>query len=65
LLKQDIPHEVPNAKPHEREAHLIERAGMPGAVTLLTNGKTINWRNQRFLFSQYSLHPAVKMGFQN
>jgi preprotein translocase subunit SecA len=37
LLKQGIPHEVLNAKQHEREAHIIERAGMPGAVTIATN----------------------------
>ncbi len=37
LNKQNIPHEVLNAKQHEREAHIIERAGMPGAVTIATN----------------------------
>jgi len=29
--------EVLNAKQHEREAHIIEQAGMPGAVTIATN----------------------------
>ncbi|MEY4719040.1 MAG: preprotein translocase subunit SecA, partial [Pseudomonadota bacterium] len=37
LQQQGIPHEVLNAKQHEREAHIIERAGMPGAVTIATN----------------------------
>ena len=26
-----------NAKQHEREAHIVEQAGMPGAVTIATN----------------------------
>lgn len=37
LQKQGIKHEVLNAKQHEREAHIIEQAGMPGAVTIATN----------------------------
>ncbi len=38
LLKAaDIPHEVLNAKQHEREAGIIARAGEPGAVTIATN----------------------------
>lgn len=38
LLHQlNIPHEVLNAKQHEREAHIIAQAGMPGAVTIATN----------------------------
>ena len=37
LHKQGIRHEVLNAKQHEREAHIIENAGMPGAVTIATN----------------------------
>ncbi len=32
-----IPHEVLNAKQHEREAHIIAEAGRPGAVTIATN----------------------------
>ena len=32
-----IPHEVLNAKNHEREAHIIEKAGQKGAVTIATN----------------------------
>ncbi len=37
LKKQGISHEVLNAKQHEREAHIVEQAGMPGAVTIATN----------------------------
>lgn len=37
LKKQGIEHEVLNAKQHEREAHIIQQAGMPGAVTIATN----------------------------
>jgi preprotein translocase subunit SecA len=32
-----IPHEVLNAKQHEREAHIVANAGRPGAVTIATN----------------------------
>jgi preprotein translocase subunit SecA len=37
LTQQNIKHEVLNAKQHEREAHIIEMAGMPSAVTIATN----------------------------
>ncbi|MDT8406670.1 MAG: preprotein translocase subunit SecA [Methylococcales bacterium] len=37
LTKDGIAHEVLNAKQHEREAQIIARAGMPGAVTIATN----------------------------
>ncbi|MBI4033382.1 preprotein translocase subunit SecA [Candidatus Saccharibacteria bacterium] len=38
LLKTaNVPHEVLNAKSHEREAMIIAKAGEPGAVTLATN----------------------------
>ena len=37
LKQQGIRHEVLNAKQHEREAHIVEQAGMPGAVTIATN----------------------------
>lgn len=37
LTKAGIKHEVLNAKQHEREAHIVEQAGRPGAVTLATN----------------------------
>ena len=37
LTKQKVPHEVLNAKQHEREAMIIAQAGRPGAVTIATN----------------------------
>jgi preprotein translocase subunit SecA len=37
LRKEGIPHEVLNAKQHEREAHIVAQAGRPGAVTIATN----------------------------
>ena len=37
LTQAKIKHEVLNAKQHEREAHIIENAGRPGAVTIATN----------------------------
>ena len=37
LKKNGIPHEVLNAKHHEREAAIVARAGIKGAVTVATN----------------------------
>jgi preprotein translocase subunit SecA len=37
LKRENIPHNVLNAKNHEREAEIIERAGQIGAVTVATN----------------------------
>ena len=37
LKKKKIPHEVLNAKAHEREASIIENAGAKGSVTIATN----------------------------
>ncbi len=37
LKKNGVPHEVLNAKHHEREAMIIARAGVKGAVTVATN----------------------------
>jgi preprotein translocase subunit SecA len=37
FTKAGIPHQVLNAKQHEREAKIIEQAGAPGAVTIATN----------------------------
>jgi preprotein translocase subunit SecA len=37
LDKRGIPHEVLNAKHHEREAHIVAQAGRAGAVTIATN----------------------------
>jgi preprotein translocase subunit SecA len=37
LNRKGIPHEVLNAKQHEREAMIVAQAGSPGAVTVATN----------------------------
>ncbi len=37
LVGEKIPHEVLNAKQHEREAHIVAEAGRPGAITIATN----------------------------
>jgi len=37
LKKRGIPHQVLNAKFHEKEAEIIAQAGKPGAVTIATN----------------------------
>ncbi|MBP3984509.1 preprotein translocase subunit SecA [Pseudoxanthomonas helianthi] len=37
LRNAGVPHEVLNAKQHEREAHIVANAGRPGAVTIATN----------------------------
>jgi len=37
LKRRGIGFEVLNAKQHEREAHIVAQAGMPGAITVATN----------------------------
>ena len=37
LERHGVEHNVLNAKQHEREAHIIENAGQPGAITIATN----------------------------
>ena len=37
LKKKGIKHQVLNAKQHEREAHIVQNAGRPGAITIATN----------------------------
>jgi len=37
LKKAKIPHNVLNAKNHDKEAHIIAQAGRPGSVTIATN----------------------------
>ncbi|MDX9739277.1 MAG: SEC-C metal-binding domain-containing protein [Candidatus Dojkabacteria bacterium] len=37
LSKDGVPHEVLNAKQHEREAKIVSNAGQKGAVTIATN----------------------------
>ena len=37
LKRKNIPHNVLNAKQHQREAEIVAHAGMPGAITISTN----------------------------
>ena len=37
LKRRGIPHQVLNAKYHQKEAQIVTRAGQPGAVTIATN----------------------------
>ncbi|HEX3914586.1 MAG TPA: preprotein translocase subunit SecA [Steroidobacteraceae bacterium] len=37
LQSEKVPHEVLNAKQHEREAHIVAEAGRPGHITIATN----------------------------
>jgi preprotein translocase subunit SecA len=37
LKRKGVPHEVLNAKQHEKEAHIVALAGQKGAVTISTN----------------------------
>ncbi|MHB8416827.1 MAG: preprotein translocase subunit SecA [Myxococcales bacterium] len=37
LKKQGIPHNVLNAKQHEKEAHIVAQAGRKGSITISTN----------------------------
>ncbi|SOB86994.1 protein translocase subunit secA [Sphingomonas guangdongensis] len=37
LQQEGVPHEVLNARLHEREAHIVAQAGRKGAVTIATN----------------------------
>ena len=37
LERRGVPHQVLNAKQHEREAYVVAQAGRPGAVTVATN----------------------------
>ncbi len=37
LKRRGIPHNVLNAKQHQREAEIVANAGLPGAITIATN----------------------------
>jgi preprotein translocase subunit SecA len=37
MTREKIPHNVLNAKQHQREAEIVTNAGLPGAVTIATN----------------------------
>jgi preprotein translocase subunit SecA len=37
LKRKGVPHNVLNAKQHQREAEIVSNAGMPGSITIATN----------------------------
>jgi len=37
LKRKTVPHNVLNAKQHQREAEIVQNAGLPGAITIATN----------------------------
>jgi preprotein translocase subunit SecA len=37
LKRKNVPHNVLNAKQHQREAEIVQNAGLPGAITIATN----------------------------
>jgi preprotein translocase subunit SecA len=37
LKRKNVPHNVLNAKHHQREAEIVAHAGLPGAITIATN----------------------------
>jgi preprotein translocase subunit SecA len=37
LKRKNVPHNVLNAKQHQREAEIVANAGLPGAITIATN----------------------------
>jgi len=59
LKARRIPHEVLNAKYHEKEAYIIAQAGRPGAVTIATNmagrGTDIVLGGNREFLAKYEL----------
>ncbi len=62
LNKNNIDHSVLNAKQHEKEAEVIEKAGMPGNVTISTNmagrGTDIKLGNEKKILKE----EAIKAG---
>jgi len=69
LSRSKIPHNVLNAKNHEREADIVARAGQKGAVTIATNmagrgtdiklGEGVIWVPRETILSQTSLADKI------
>jgi preprotein translocase subunit SecA len=69
LRRSKIPHNVLNAKNHEREAEIVAGAGQAGSVTIATNmagrgtdiklGASVVWLDRQVVMSQASLNDKV------
>jgi preprotein translocase subunit SecA len=69
LKLRSIPHQVLNAKQHQREAEIVTNAGLPGTVTIATNmagrgtdiklGAEVVWVPREVILSQSSLSDKV------
>lgn len=69
LQRENIPHNVLNAKQHEREAEIVARAGQKGAITIATNmagrgtdiklGEDVVWLDRQIIESNITLDNYV------
>ncbi|HEX2677813.1 MAG TPA: preprotein translocase subunit SecA, partial [Polyangiales bacterium] len=63
LVKANIPHNVLNAKQHEREAYVVAQAGRKGAVTVATNmagrGTDILLGGNAEMIARYEVNQAI------
>lgn len=64
LTNEGIPHEVLNAKNHEREAEIIANAGKKGSVVIATNmaGRGVDIKLGGVPFDQEKYHEIVELG---
>lgn len=65
LLERDgVPHQLLNAKHHDKEAHIIAQAGQVGAVTLATNmaGRGVDIILGGYPFEQAEYEKVVALG---
>lgn len=64
LTNEGIPHEVLNAKNHQREAEIIANAGKKGSVVIATNmaGRGVDIKLGGVPFDQGKYHEIVELG---
>ena len=64
MTKEGIPHNVLNAKQHEREAHIVADAGRPGMVTIATNMAGRGDQMVDVIYDGKELHELKSIRFQ-